>query len=480
MVAEARTVRQNDNAEEKASVKKTELLRTLLVRSLIALVVLVLLSPVIAPLIGKLRGPLPITDVVTPVQEELAAIPEQDAAIHVYQEVWAPLAESLTNEEKVLLTEAPWNSGELEDLRALLGRLDPALDAAAEATHRPRLGGEFTADSLGPTTPTFELMAYQYGYEMRRHSLLRTLVRALSARAYLRLIDGDVSGWAADLEAVSRLARHAAGRPATTISFLIRAGAEQAVHDRIIQALGVLPDRFTANDLDRIAAMLPTDTMESFAESVAFEASRDRDLIARWPRGWVEGLLGPNPSPPLVSYLTLSIHAVYPARDLAAWNETQHDMLLEFARGTPAEALGKLPNVPPAPRGVSLRVDDFAKVPIMHLASVLWQLRLERSRIEFVIGMHRFRLANGRFPESADEYESAGLGPVPIDPLTVEPAIWLSSVNGPLVYFRGIDGDDDMGRHTPSCGSWSDDPEDPEFDGDWVLFPPQPADWTTP
>lgn len=94
------------------------------------------------------------------------------------------------------------------------------------------------------------------------------------------------------------------------------------------------------------------------------------------------------------------------------------------------------------------------------------------------VGLSRYRIANGRYPQSLDELVPDFLSQMPIDRYSGRPFGYRLNDGKPLLYGAGVDQDDDGGvpmtpRHSPfPVETWQDLPPVERPSGDWVIWPP--------
>jgi hypothetical protein len=119
-------------------------------------------------------------------------------------------------------------------------------------------------------------------------------------------------------------------------------------------------------------------------------------------------------------------------------------------------------------------------ITLRSVVSTIHRFRLNRQATRCILEIHRHRLATGDWPATlADLPDQA----VTLDPYTAKPFGYAVSNGRPKLWASGIDRDNDDGR--PYQGSpnkwfsldeWSmlSEPQRLTYDGDIVLFPPQP------
>lgn len=88
------------------------------------------------------------------------------------------------------------------------------------------------------------------------------------------------------------------------------------------------------------------------------------------------------------------------------------------------------------------------------------------------------RADTGSWPNGLDRVLDRMAEPVPADAMTGQTPLYLVGPNGPVVYSRGMDGDDDDGAQgprlfwiTPAEFAVRSEVESAALDGDWVVFP---------
>ena len=90
-----------------------------------------------------------------------------------------------------------------------------------------------------------------------------------------------------------------------------------------------------------------------------------------------------------------------------------------------------------------------------------------RDAVALALACHRYKKANGKWPESLDQLTGKWLTDTPIDRLNGKPLNFTIKDDAPVIYSLGHDGDDDGGVNTNSDAPWLDQ----NGDGDWVVWP---------
>jgi hypothetical protein len=108
------------------------------------------------------------------------------------------------------------------------------------------------------------------------------------------------------------------------------------------------------------------------------------------------------------------------------------------------------------------------------------QAKTHRDGSRVAIAAHRYRLAHGEFPNTIHDLLPRYLHEAPLDRFTGDLMIYRLTDDGPLIYVRGCDRDDDGGRSpkdterdTAGVRTFQQLSGRLPADGDWILFPPR-------
>jgi hypothetical protein len=122
----------------------------------------------------------------------------------------------------------------------------------------------------------------------------------------------------------------------------------------------------------------------------------------------------------------------------------------------------------------------MVRMVVPDLDSLAWTCeRMEVSRDGVLLGiaLELFHRKEGRYPETLAELSPKYMAEIPVDPMNGEPLKYRVTENGPLVYSVGTNHKDDGGKPTQEVWNgqnWlsnSAEREQPQYQGDWVLWP---------
>jgi hypothetical protein len=168
-------------------------------------------------------------------------------------------------------------------------------------------------------------------------------------------------------------------------------------------------------------------------------------------------------------YTTLAAYAVQPA-----WTRGPLPTILDRYSGW---------YPPESNRDLGLMLLHFLMPGISRVAYGWDQSLHDTQAARAVIAMERFRLANGRWPDSLDDLVPEFLDSVPLDRFDGAPLRYRLVEGVPTLFSIGVDRDDDGGQHAVQASQWADAERAESFvrerpderEGDWVYFPVQPA-----
>jgi len=462
----------------------------------------------------------------------IEAIPEQDRAWPVYLEALRAIpAPPKTLENKDLHCLEPgdelWDEAlayhaQIEDGLAILRRAAgmPALGYAA--TNRPDAELErIQAERSGREPRTFDPPSNNpllIEILLPQLTETRSLARLLAFDMNVAQTNSNPDRWVADLDAILGIAGHAQEYP-VIIGDLVSMAAFHLALDRLDHALADDPAFFSDAQLEHVAHSIAGfggghATLHLEAEHASFMDLVQRcftddghgnghftnfkllDSLSADGYGFFD--TGPSSASmfvvPLVGPLigdrkwtveTYDRWQINVQAQLAGkpWERETNPVWLEVTRAT--DTL----------RGrAKYALFEIMLPAIQSATSRVYESNQRRSATLTAIALELYRRKHGEYPATLDELVPALLPAVPLDLHTGDPMCYKLTPDGPVLYSRGGDRDDDGGRppakaEDPTHGEasrwhWPDEVEamlaDPRqrdtIDGDWILFPPYEGD----
>ena len=377
-----------------------------------------------------------------------------------------------------------WTRDEFPDVAAMLERNSEALDLVVQASQRPRYYSPLIADEEYPM-----LIGVLLPIEQQQ----REAVRQLTARAMLRLSEGDAEGAWEDLLTCHRLARRLAeswsiiaGLVSIAIESMTAASDETYLESDVVtaeQARRCLQDLQNLPPLPVMADVVDRGERLMFVDSVTIVMRGGTDALA--------GLIGtdlPADESPSTGHSLLNAavdwdivlavgHEHYDEIVAAMRIEDYEDRAAELQRisddfhpGSGAAAVQPLimKSLSGDRDGASR---EFGELLLALLAPAVPQARLAETRgtaryrlvlIGFALTVHQRE--HGEFPETLDALVPDPLDDLPLDPHTGQPFIYQRTDDGGFrLYSVGENLQDDGGA------SFDDDPR-----GDDIIIVVQP------
>lgn len=313
----------------------------------------------------------------------------------------------------------------------------------------------------------FKLTRDKYGSIDSGTSKLRDLARLVGIRVRLAAEQKDVTTYAASMETLNRLARHAWQRP-TVIDFVHGLAMLGPVHElwiRVPYAWSELSAAERESYRRRMSATFaPPPPLLKFV-------MQDRDEM-RWMylneirgNGFAHLICPPRRvfgesdrrCAPYLEFARLPVEAhVSPANPIAA-------KLRSLERETEAEAVWSFWR---SPVRKAARLLDPHLLRVFHIRGRV--VALQRGN-ETIAALFAYADEHGHFPDSLDEIR----GPYIVDPYTSAPFCYRVTDRGFTLYCTGVDADDDGGEHDSNFGERSSGPRNPPPppDGDFVFWP---------
>lgn len=274
---------------------------------------------------------------------------------------------------------------------------------------------------------------------------LRQLSIAATARARLRLAEGDTEGALEDVGAVLRATRHLERQP-IMITYLVGVASSSLVYDAL-QEFPVLLDQ--DSDLTAILATLRKvdRTPASLRSALDGECVFFLDGLQRWSKdtdadGKIEMVRLPEGFAGETDRLDVN-----PPRELAALAKITAELLeisrkMERARYPEARALEE------QGRHRLLKLGELAGVmPAMWRVDKVRRTRdARRHAARVILRMHAYRAEHGEWPKTLRGAMKGELPTLRRDPFSDGDLVYKLKGGQPLLYSVGADGEDDRGR----------------------------------
>lgn len=439
------------------------------------------------------------------INERAAAVPDADRAWPVYERLLTSgdWDDALMEASDRLRSGDPGGEG-WDEAAAVLDSKRALFDLIREAASMPGMGFVVTAPSPGPNQPGGpSAPPWLMQADFVQHAHMRHLARHLVSDALLAAHRHDGARFADDMTAMMRLGAHT-NEHGTVISQLVENAIVTYGCRTIREAIGRHPGAFGEQDLARLDALLSgLNGGEPFRLDLSGERMFFDDTVQRIFTDdgngdghitadgvSVLGTLGGSSGPALpagasrigigaarlVSSRRAEVMARYddwvdriePWTDRPVWERESIGFDTEAARLGAAN-----------PLDIGMQMLAMLVPALDKAATATETINGEIAGTRLVIALERARLRLGEWPASLSQLDSMGLGPVPADPFDGNPVRYVLGDAGPVVYSVGVDRDDDGGRAVSRSRAWlpadaarRKAASDPDYDGDWVFFPP--------
>ncbi|RMH26666.1 MAG: hypothetical protein D6692_08930 [Planctomycetota bacterium] len=326
---------------------------------------------------------------------------------------------------------------------------ESASEAAAviiAAASRPNLGATLLGTEVDGSIPFSSIQFPHYRAQ-------RDIVDFLQTFALHRLQRGDPEGFVTLIRAIVQVAS-LAEQPSLSVGQLVRISCLFQAYNAVSWALVQEQDKMRDVDLQQID--------EALAGEIHFNGTTEcwyfEDIIRRT----IGNSNTPDHRP--VSQLDDSLRN---ALEIVQQIGLEVQAAAESPVVGAVDRIGQLRSELEAIQTADMRATRSKySFSWAEVAQSFREYRMRTSAARLAIAAHRHRLRNGTFPNSIDAIDQDFLLTEPWDLFTGERLIYRLTPDGPLIYSKGPDLDDDGGRHSNDCRRLS-----PTIDADWVLFP---------
>lgn len=448
---------------------------------------------------------------------QIEAVPEEDRAWPLYKQavlfkIEHPMTEALMMNRPIYPGWAQWDEN-----KAWLEEVAPALALVREGARKPRLAKPMTdvqdediarayAAADGWTyekeTPSDNPMLI--GVLLPELGYMRNFAQDLTSDSFFAMESGDRERAIEDIEAMLGLAKHSAAST-TLIGQLVQVAIEHLAALNALRLIDAYPGAFSADELARIQQAFMTmgrdgmpdqGRMAPITLDITLERAMFEDIVQRTysDDGHGDGHMTLEGAKmlPMLSSMSLqgdglvealpSVLLAASRKDLMDKYNGYMDGFEQYAATNPWDRDNTW-NLDAEVEQIHANVVTRARYALLSIllpalgraVVVMDQANTRRDATIAAIGLHRYRAEHGSWPASLEAMVPEFLPRLPKDMVDGEPLRYLLTAEGPVLYSLGADADDDGGKRGEDGRKVMAGQSD-GVDGDWVLYPPLPAE----